>query len=239
MNTCFISDLHLQASTPDLTNFFLEFLQQFAGKIKALYILGDFFEFWIGDDDSNEFHTQIINALNDFAKQTPIYFMHGNRDFLIGNRFANQANCKLIADPSIIDLYDKATLLAHGDGLCTNDHSHIRFRKIVRTKLFQIFFLSIPLKLRKYIGEKFRQRSMQRLKSLSTEIMDVHQEEIIRQLKKYKVKQIFHGHTHRPAIEYLQVNQQWCRRVVLSDWHKQSNILICKPDGSVELVYGF
>lgn len=233
MNIYFISDLHLQESAPHITQLFLNFLREHTGKIHSLYILGDFFEYWIGDDAMDDFHNQIVEALADFATNTPVYFMHGNRDFLIGKAFAKQANCQILPDPSVIDIFGRPTIITHGDGLCTRDYSHIRYRKIASNAVVKLLFLALPLMLRQRIAMKMRSKSKQHQQSLDKTIMDVTPEEIPKLMAKYNVDQLIHGHTHRPCIE----NFSNSRRIVLSDWGKQGNALVCRPDGNVELTY--
>lgn len=240
MNTLFISDLHLEANHPEITHLFLEFLQKQAANADALYILGDFFELWIGDDEQTEFHQTIILALRALAqKGIPVYFMHGNRDFLIGKKFIQASGCQLLSDPTIINLYGTPTLLMHGDSLCTHDLTHQRFRAFANHPLAQHLFLMLPLKLRKRIGAKIRQKSRlhgQALKTTNPSIMDVTPSEINHIMQKHNVELLIHGHTHRPCIELFKLGKKSARRIVLSDWHQHGNALICDQEGNHRLI---
>ena len=176
----FISDLHLCASRPEITSSFIDFLQVTAVNAEALYILGDLFEYWAGDDDMEDIHHQtVINALKKLAETgVRIYFMHGNRDFLIGADFCQVANVTLLQDPTLIDLYGKKTLLSHGDTLCTDDIDYQAFRRQVRQTKWQSEFLSQPLPERKAQIENIRMRSEQEKTGKSNEIMDVNPEAV-------------------------------------------------------------
>lgn len=238
MTTLFISDLHLDCKHPELAHLFEIFLQQHARGIDALYILGDFFEIWFGDDIQNDFQKQIIQRLKTYTDSgIPTYFMVGNRDFLIGQQFANESGCILLADPSIIDLYGTATLLKHGDDLCSLDVKHQWYRRLTRNKLIQKLFLTLPRKTREDIGNGIREKSMQRVRQLDYNLLDATQEQIQAEFTKHKVTQFIHGHTHRPTIEYFQSQDKSVCRMVLSDWGKLGNYLLCEPNGTKRLVY--
>lgn len=216
----FISDLHLEKERPDITTAFLNFLSNEAKQAQALYILGDFFEAWIGDDDDNDFHRQIITALHESTQAgLPIYLMHGNRDFLIGKQFAKACGITLIKDPTVIELSGERILLMHGDSLCTLDRGHQFFRMISQNYFIKTLFLMIPLKLRKYIARLLRSKSTLRTQQLDSYTMDVTTESVLSMMKKNKVRKLIHGHTHQPATHQLQVDDQPGQRIVLASWH--------------------
>lgn len=230
----FISDLHLCASRPEITSSFIDFLQSTAVSADALYILGDLFEYWAGDDDMEDVHHQtVINALKKLADtDVKIYFMHGNRDFLIGADFCNVTNITLLQDPTLIDLYGNETLLSHGDALCTDDTSYQAFRRQVRQSKWQSDFLSQPLRDRKIQIEAIRMRSEQEKTGKSTEIMDVNPQAVEALLVEYGLPKIFiHGHTHRPHQHQLKIKNREITRWVLGDWYEQGSYLICNREG--------
>src|SRR5579864_3033183 len=188
MATLFISDIHLSATRPDITDFFLRFLQGPAMQADAVYILGDLFEAWIGDDEQTELHRTIADALHTVTRVgVPIYFMHGNRDFLLGQEFADLAGCTLLPDPIVINLYDTPTLLTHGDLLCTDDKSYLRYRYWVRKTLCQRLFLGLPLQWRQAIAERLRIASQRHIGSVAKQVMDVTETEVARMMEKYQV----------------------------------------------------
>jgi len=229
----FISDLHLCASRPNITTAFIEFLQHTASKAKALYILGDLFEYWAGDDDiSDEFNMRIINAFKALAESgTQIYFMHGNRDFLIAEDFCRAAGVTLLADPSIIDLQGQKVLLSHGDDLCTDDAAYQQFRAQVRDKQWQADFLSQPLQVRKKQIEAIRMRSEQEKSQKSLAIMDVNDDAVNALIRKYHPDLLIHGHTHRPNRHSINLDGKLITRWVLGDWYEQGSYLVCDESG--------
>lgn len=230
----FISDLHLCASRPEITSSFIDFLHTTAVETDALYILGDLFEYWAGDDDMEDIHHQtIINAFKKLASSdVKIYFMHGNRDFLIGSDFCNVANIALLPDPTVIDLYGRKTLLTHGDVLCTDDSAYQAFRQQVRQSKWQSEFLSQPLGARKSQIEAIRLRSEQEKSGKSYEIMDVNQQAVEQLLAEFDFPEmLIHGHTHRPFEHHLELNKHKITRWVLGDWYEQGSYLICNQAG--------
>ena len=225
--TYFISDLHLEPKYPEITDLFLKFIKTEAVNADALYILGDFFEVWVGDDDETDFIKQIKYGLQNLTRQgVPVYFMHGNRDFLIGKKFINETGMILLNDPCLINLYDHPTLVMHGDLLCTGDKHYLRFRKIVRNKLVQFLFLLIPLNIRKKIARKLRSNSQKNYKNKSFAIMDAVPDTIKKIMSSYKVDFLIHGHTHRPNIHYFWCNGEQKQRIVLSDWETTGHYLL-------------
>lgn len=212
MKRYFISDLHLQPELPQLTQAFIDFVRNIACDADELYILGDFFEVWIGDDDRSAFNEQIKTELYRLSQNgVRIYFMVGNRDFLIGETFCQQANLTLITEPHLIEHNGKRIALMHGDSLCTDDIAHQRFRRITQNAVLRKLFLRLPLSVRKNIATHFRKRSQSRQKTLPTAIMDINQTSFKNAINNLQVNQIIHGHTHRKTI-----TQQ---RIVLAAWH--------------------
>jgi UDP-2,3-diacylglucosamine hydrolase len=230
----FISDLHLCQTRPQIIQSFIHFTKTIAQKAENLFILGDFFEYWAGDDDSgNPPHPSIIDALSELSDQgTAIYFTHGNRDFLIGETFCSLSHMTLIQDPTKITLYGQEVLLSHGDCLCTDDVDYQAFRKLVRSPDWIANFLSIPLQERKNQIEKLRSESEQQKSLKSMSIMDVNQEAVNALLADYDYPNLLiHGHTHRPAVHDISIPGKKCQRIVLGDWYEQASYLILKPDG--------
>jgi UDP-2,3-diacylglucosamine hydrolase len=227
-HSLFISDLHLCSSRPAISELFIAFLGMTAVKAEALYILGDLFEYWAGDDDLDDAHHQgIITAVAALAASgVQVYFMHGNRDFLLANDFASAAGITLLADPTLSVLYGKRVLLSHGDALCTDDTAYQEFRQQVREPAWQKDFLAQPLTERKAQIEAMRLRS-EREKSHKTEsIMDVNPAAVSSLVRAYDYPQLLiHGHTHRPALHLLEVDGHACERWVLGDWYEQGSCL--------------
>lgn len=232
MRTLFISDLHLHESRPQLTRAFFQFLQEQAPTTEALYILGDFFDAWIGDDDDTDLAIQVTEHLKQLSNTgTHIYLMHGNRDFLLGNDFAKAAGATLIPEFTVIDLYGTPTILLHGDSLCTKDTAYQHFRAIARSAAWQQQQLSQPLEVRRQIAVQLREKS-QSMNSLKAEdIMDVTPDEVVTQMRNAKVTRMIHGHTHRPARHPLIIDGQAAERIVLGDWHHEGWCLVASEHG--------
>ena len=218
MAYCFISDLHLQESRPDITKAFLCFLEHTASKAEKLYILGDLFEAWIGDDDQNDFISNIQSALLKINKTTEVFFMHGNRDFLIGSEFASSSGLKLLNDPCSEEMFGNQVLLMHGDLLCIEDHDYQAFRKTSRDPKWQNEFLTKTIQERQEIAHNLRTISKEATGTKKEEIMDVSATEVIRTMKESSVSLLIHGHTHRPKSHKITVNDQPAERIVLGDW---------------------
>ncbi|AXS82296.1 UDP-2,3-diacylglucosamine diphosphatase [Marinobacter sp. Arc7-DN-1] len=219
MTTLFISDLHLEESRPDITGAFLAFLEQKAAGAEQLYILGDFFEAWIGDDERTPLQEKVAAALRKVRDGgTEIFLMHGNRDFLIGEDFCDRAGATLLEDPCVIDLYGTPTLLMHGDSLCTADEEYQKFRANMRNPQWQKMILQRPLKDRQQMARQLREISMAKNQGKEEFIMDVTPEEVVRELEAHGVQRMIHGHTHRPAEHALTANGQPAKRIVLGDW---------------------
>jgi len=235
--TLFISDLHLCASRPGINDAFMEFMQNTASKVKALYILGDLFEYWAGDDDVEDiFHQQIINGFKKLSDSgVKLFLMHGNRDFLIAEGFCRMAGITLIADPTMIDLHGKKALLSHGDDLCTDDTAYQQFRTQVRDKKWQAEFLSQPLQVRRKQIEAIRTRSEQEKTQKSMAIMDVNTEAVNALLRKYQPDLLIHGHTHRPNRHAIELDGRLITRWVLGDWYEQGSYLACDELGCKDI----
>ena len=235
MHALFISDLHLCSTRPAINALFKRFLHDIAPQAEALYILGDFFEYWAGDDDLIEpFHRDIAQQLNTLAQSgTRLYLMHGNRDFLIGDAFQRAANITLLPDPTLIDLYGHPTLLMHGDTLCSDDVKYQAFRTQVREPAWQQNFLATPLAVRKAQIEALRQRSEQEKSSKAAEIMDTNADTVTATLRAYNYPRLIHGHTHRPALHAYTVDGKSGERWVLTDWYNGGGYLRCDAMGCV------
>lgn len=232
MSTLFIADLHLSENEPAITAGFLNFLRQEYSEAEALYILGDLFEAWIGDDDPNPLHHNVAQALKQFSSTgIPCYFIHGNRDFLLGQRFAAESGLTLLPQEYLIDLYGIKTLLLHGDTLCTDDLGYQRFRRWVHNPLIQKIFLSLPLYMRLRIANRMRANSRQANTTKSELMMDVNPLAVASTLKFYGAHRLIHGHTHRPAIHEMRIEGQETCRVVMGAWHDKGSVLKVTPEG--------
>lgn len=234
--TYFIADLHLAQNRPDITACFLRFLKEEAVKAQYLYILGDLFEAWIGDDDDSAYLATIAKALStlsDFG--TKIYYIHGNRDFLLGKRFAEISAMTLLPEIDLIDLYGQKVVIMHGDTLCTRDIAYQKFRKKSRSWWWQTIIKSLPLFIRKKMAADYRKRSTAATATKSQDIMDVTPAEVVKCLETYNSQLLIHGHTHRPAIHELTANDKAAKRIVLGDWYDQGAWLKVTPT-STELM---
>lgn len=219
MTTLFISDLHLDEKRPDIYRAFLHFLEQKAKGAEALYVLGDLFEAWVGDDDDAALARQSIAAFRRLADSgTALYFLHGNRDFLLGERFAKETGGTLLNDPCKIDLYGTPTLLMHGDSLCTADTEYQQLRLQLRSTQWQQQLLSQPLAARRQLAEQLRMASSEATSNKAEDIMDVTPGEVIKALSENNCTRLIHGHTHRPARHALTVHGKSAERIVLGDW---------------------
>ena len=232
-HSLFISDLHLCPTHPRTTQLFLNFLENTATAAEALYVLGDLFEYWAGDDNlSDPFNRDIANAFAKLAGHgTAIYLMHGNRDFLMAETFANACHLSILDDPALIDLYGTPTLLTHGDMLCTDDTDYQAFRNKVRTPAWQAAFLGQPLAQRKAAIEELRRKSETEKQRKPSAIMDVNPDAVNALLEYHGCPpRIIHGHTHRPARHVLQLSDKTCERWVLPAWEENGGYLRCDSE---------
>jgi UDP-2,3-diacylglucosamine hydrolase len=229
VTTLFISDLHLDGTRPGITAQFLDFLDREARRAQALYILGDLFEAWIGDDDPDPDKHRVIQGLRSTTSAgVKTFLIHGNRDFLIGKRFCRETGVELLMDGTLIDVYGRRVLLMHGDLLCTDDHAYQRLRRIVRNPIVQFGLRRLTLRQRQRLAERMREGSKEHIASMdiaAPEIMDVNQEEVQRTFARYGVDCIVHGHTHRPAVHEMQIDGHPVVRIVLGDWYEQGSVL--------------
>lgn len=231
--TYFIADLHLSENRPHLLALFRQFMQEQAPEAEKLYILGDLFDFWIGDDEQSDLISEVQQLIRHLTEQgVPCYFQHGNRDFLIGKKFANACGLTLLPTYQVIDLYGTPTLLCHGDTLCVDDVKYQHYRKKVHQKWRQWLFLHLPLKVRLKIAEKIRAKSRQDKQLKSTEIMDVNAAFVQQMFAQFHVTQMIHGHTHRQKHHEIPPH---FHRIVLGDWGETSSLLEVTPH-SIEFI---
>ncbi|CAA6817431.1 MAG: UDP-2,3-diacylglucosamine diphosphatase (EC [uncultured Thiotrichaceae bacterium] len=241
MTTWFISDLHLEPSRPASIQQLFAFLQHINGEADALYILGDLFEFWVGDDylDTPEGQAiapliQALRAVSDSG--VPIYFMHGNRDFLLGERFATETGCTILPEQQVVDLYGTPTLLLHGDTLCTDDADYQKARAVFRNPkwIAQVLTWTIPQRIQR--AQEMREVSKESTQHKSEEIMDVNQQSVEQVMRDAKVTRLIHGHTHRPAIHDFQLEGVDVQRIVLGDWYTQGSYLRVDETSGITLL---
>lgn len=231
MATLFISDLHLTPSRPDITKSFTEFMETQAITADALYVLGDLFEFWIGDDDDSEFSLSIKNQFKALVDSgVPCFFIQGNRDFLVGKRFEKETGMTLLDEVSVIDLYGQRAVILHGDTLCTDDIKYQAYREKVHQPWLQWLYNRLPLSLKKKIVSKVQSDIGEEKKEKSLDIMDVNQDAVKGVLTSHDTTLMIHGHTHRPDIHTFTVNGRESTRIVLGDWYKKSSILRFSKD---------
>ena len=231
--TYFIADLHLSENRPHLLALFRQFMQEQALEAEKLYILGDLFDFWIGDDEQSDLISEVQQLIRHLTEQgVPCYFQHGNRDFLIGKKFANACGLTLLPTYQVIDLYGTPTLLCHGDTLCVDDVKYQQYRKKVHQKWRQWLFLHLPLKVRLKIAEKIRAKSRQDKQVKSTEIMDVNADFVQQMFAQFHVTQMIHRHTHRQKHHEIPPH---FHRIVLGDWGETSSLLEVTPH-SIEFI---
>ncbi|MFT3904919.1 MAG: UDP-2,3-diacylglucosamine diphosphatase [Steroidobacteraceae bacterium] len=232
MHTLFVSDLHLDAAEPEALEQFLGWLAGPARAADCLYILGDLFEVWIGDDDRDPVRARACAALGQLAAQVPVYVMCGNRDFLLGPGFERRSGTRLISDPLTIDLYGERVLLTHGDLLCTADSSYQNLRSIVRRPGWQKTLRALPLVTRQVLADAARAGSRRHTQSTDEYIMDVNEAAVQAVLLATGVRTLIHGHTHRPGIHRYAMGKQLARRFVLGAWHHEGWCLRWNEDGS-------
>ncbi len=231
MSTLFIADLHLSPLRPDITACFLDFMQTEARQADALYVLGDLFEFWIGDDDNSSFSQTIRQAFKQLTNSgVACYFIQGNRDFLLGNKFCRQTGVTLLPDVAKINLYGTPAVILHGDTLCTMDIQYQEFRRKVHQPWLQFLFRRIPLFIRQKIVSKIQNKARNQKQNKQMSIMDVTADEVIHIMQQHDVQLMIHGHTHRPNIHHLNTQNGVATRIVLGDWYQQGSVLIYNSD---------
>jgi UDP-2,3-diacylglucosamine hydrolase len=236
MATYFISDLHLQESHPDIMAHFVRFCETDALTADTVYILGDLFEYFIGDDDKRELLKTVESTLQCLSQKVPVYFIAGNRDFLLGKKFAKRAGLTLLTEPARIDLYGTPFIVLHGDLLCSDDKEYQAFRQKVRRPWFQKLYLMLPLFLRQKIADKARQKSAEHIQNTEIKIQDVNQDTVKNMLQQHQVFHMIHGHTHQAAIHSFMLEKGRAKRFVLGDWtDKKAMILKYEPNHQYEL----
>lgn len=239
MTTLFISDLHLDAERPAVTELFGAFMQKEATRADALYILGDLFEAWVGDDDPSDTGAYVAARIREVADAgVPVFFIRGNRDFLVGDAFARRAGMRILPDPAVVMLYGKPAILMHGDLLCTGDTAYQAFRAQTRNPAWQAQFLAQPLSARLAFATQARAASAahqggmkQSDKATFETLTDVAPATVDTTFTQFRIDTLIHGHTHRPAIHDLTVENRACQRIVLGDWYEQGSVLRVEPDG--------
>jgi UDP-2,3-diacylglucosamine hydrolase len=232
----FVSDLHLDATAPDAVAQFCRFLADDARDCAALYILGDLFETWIGDDDDEAARATVCNALRELTRAgTPCFVLRGNRDFLLGREFEQRTGCTLLPDPVLLQAGAVRAVISHGDLLCGADHAYLQFRSLVRSRWFQSGFLRLPAATRRALASMARSRSREHTRQVRSEIMDVEASAVQAALRCANSSLLIHGHTHRPGVHSLQVDGRTATRIVLGDWYDQGSCLVLE-DGRCELM---
>ena len=231
MTTLFISDLHLTPSRPDITECFVTFMRKEATNADALYVLGDLFEFWVGDDDKTPFANQIRTEFQQLTKAgIPVFFIQGNRDFLLGKRFCKETGIILLDEVSLINLYGTNAVILHGDTLCTDDIDYQKFRKTVHQPWLQWLFNHIPWFIKKKIVSKVQSDIRDDKMTKPLDIMDVNQNEVEKVMSQNCVNLMIHGHTHRPNTHFFDVDGVKKTRIVLGDWYTQGSVLKVNSD---------
>ncbi len=228
MSVDFISDLHLDKTRPEVNQYFIKYLLNLNEDITDLYILGDLFEYWVGDDDPMDGLDDVRSCITKLGEKINIWYMHGNRDFLISEKICNTLKMKLLIDPTIITINGMTILLVHGDTLCTDDIAYQKFRGLVRSKEWQNEMLAKPLQERLLIADSLRKKSIEENETKDENIMDVNVSEVEKLIREYSPNIIIHGHTHRPNIHIHDVDTKKTLRYVLGDWYDKFFILTLK-----------
>lgn len=237
MSTLFVSDLHLDASRPAMMEVFARLINQQAIDADTLYILGDLFEAWVGDDADDAISNRFIDAMQPMrAANIPAFFIHGNRDFLLGEEYARKAGMILLPDASVINLYGTPTLLMHGDVLCTDDLAYQKFRSLSRAAGWQRDFLRRSVAEREAFAQQARQESQRHTQSESNAaIMDVNQSAVIAAMQRAGVQRMIHGHTHRPSTHRFELDGRAAERIVLADWYQCGSFLRVDQDATLQI----
>ena len=235
MTRLFVSDVHLDASAPEATEQFLAFLATEAARAQALYILGDLFEAWVGDDDADPEKERVCAALRTLsARGVGCFALHGNRDFLLGAGFSARSGCRLLRDPVVAQFDAERVLLTHGDALCTDDHSYQELRTVVRDPAWQRRYLALPRAHRELLADEVRAGSRRHTARTVPYIMDVNAAAVAAAFRAAQVRRMIHGHTHRPGVHRLEVDAAPAQRIVLGAWYEQGSYLVCEA-GNYEL----
>ena len=235
MTRLFVSDVHLDASAPAAIEQFLSFLDTHAKNAEALYILGDLFEVWVGDDDSDADKKAVAAALQALTTRgVACFVLHGNRDFLLGRGFCDETGCRLLPDPVVAEFDGERVLLTHGDALCVDDHSYQELRSVVRTAPWQRRFLALPLSDRELLANQARAGSRQHTSRTIPKIMDVNLDAVAQAFRVAGVRRMIHGHTHRPGIHDTVIDGTPAQRIVLGAWYEQGSYLVYER-GTYEL----
>jgi UDP-2,3-diacylglucosamine hydrolase len=228
----FIADLHLDGTRPRLIELFIQFLRDRARHAAALYILGDLYEYWIGDDAPAAALRPTMAALAELHRSgVAVFFLHGNRDFLIDRGFARETGCQLLPEAVVIDLFGQPTLIMHGDTLCTDDQAYQAFRARIRNPVVRRILLSLSVRMRQRIARGLRDQSRRAIGDKTPEIMDVNPQAVEAAMRKHGVRRLIHGHTHRPAVHEFEIDGAPATRIVLGDWYEQGSVLCCTRRG--------
>ena len=232
MATLFVSDVHLSADRPEQVHRFLEFLATTARRAEALYLLGDLFDLWLGDDDLGPPNGEAVAALAALGRAgVELFALHGNHDFLLGRKFARDTGCRILPDPARVEIYGEGVLLSHGDGFCTRDQSYQRWRAFTRNPLAQTLFRALPLPLRRAQAARIRARTLALTPRKSPEVMDVDPVAVALAARAHGVSRVVHGHTHRPGVYPLGVEGMHAERIVLGDWYEGDSVLVWDRTG--------
>lgn len=230
----FISDLHLSAQRPRLVELFISFTRQRAAAAAALYILGDLFDAWIGDDQHDPASRAVRKALSALSGDgTAVAVQHGNRDFLLGEAFCGDSGATLLADEHVVELFGHRTLLMHGDTLCTDDTAYQQARRQLRDPAFIADFLARSVEERLAIASEYRKLSGEATSQLAADIMDVNQQAVVAAMQRHDVRRLIHGHTHRQAIHRFDIDGRQCERIVLGDWNESGGMLLAVTPGGI------
>ena len=232
MDTLFISDLHLSTERPDKIELFRQFFNGPARSAGAVYILGDLFEnFWVGNDERTPPAAEVINALRECCRHNKqVYLVRGNRDLMLDQGFCALTGCKLLGDETIIDIGGQATLIMHGDLLCTRDTKYQLYRKFMEAPLIRRVYLSLPYRIRILLSRGMQPLIKKSAAGKPPEIIDVDQASVEATMKRHGATELIHGHTHKPGIHHFDLNGQSVRRIVLGDWYEKDSVLVCRND---------
>lgn len=232
MTRLFVSDVHLDAGAPEATEQFLAFLATEGARAQALYILGDLFEAWVGDDDADPEKERVCAALRSLSTRGVACFaLHGNRDFLLGAGFSARSGCRLLRDPVVAQFDAERVMLTHGDALCTDDHSYQELRSVVRDPAWQRRYLALPRSHRELLADEVRAGSRRHTARTVPYIMDVNAAAVAAAFRAAQVRRMIHGHTHRPGVHQLEVDGAPAQRIVLGAWYEQGSYLVCEAGG--------